>query len=106
MNAAAEEVVELLTNVDLREAILNALPMDPVTSAHLRSPPEGFAVKGDLLLRDGLIYVLAEEGIKLRIFEGCHDRKTAGHLGQKKTLELVGRDYFWPGIREFVKEYV
>jgi hypothetical protein len=81
MNAAAQEPVGLLTDVDLREAILNALPMDPVVSAHLRSLPEGYAKEGDLLLKDGLVYVPADEGIKLRILEGCHDRKTAGHLG-------------------------
>src|SRR3984957_8307984 len=29
----------------------------------------------------------------------------SGHFSQNKTLELVRRDYTWPGIRMFVKDY-
>ena len=57
------------------------------------------------LLHDGLIYVPAEERLKVEILNLCHDAKTAGHLGIEKTLELVLRNYYWPGIRAFVKQY-
>ena len=30
----------------------------------------------------------------------------AGHFGIQKTLELVTRHYWWPHVRNFVKEYV
>jgi len=50
--------------------------------------------------------VPADTEIKLRILEAHHDRKTAGHLGQDKMLELISRDYTWPGMREFVNEYI
>jgi len=29
-----------------------------------------------------------------------------GHPGEWKTLKLITREYWWPGITEFVKEYV
>ena len=29
-----------------------------------------------------------------------------GHPGQYKTLELITRDYWWPGIKRDVKSYV
>jgi len=29
-----------------------------------------------------------------------------GHPGEWKTLELITREYWWPGITEFVKEYI
>jgi hypothetical protein len=36
-----------------------------------------------------------------------HDTPTAGHLGIKKTLDLMfRRGLSWPGIRTYVKEYV
>jgi len=50
--------------------------------------------------------VPADTEIKLRILEAHHDGKTAGHLGQNKTLELIARDYTWSGMREFVNEYI
>jgi len=96
----------MLGDVDLRQAIWDALPKDPVAKAHLDSPAGGFMEEGGLLLKDGRVYVPEDNGVKLRILGGCHDGKTAGHLGQEKTLELVARDYFWPGMRKFVNEYV
>ena len=30
------------------------------------------------------------------ILTECHDSRYAGHLGMKKTEELVQRDFFWP----------
>jgi len=68
----------------------------------LEASPEGFAVEGGLLWQGGLVYVPADMEIKLRILERYHDRKTAGHQGQEKTLELVTQEYIWPGIRAFV----
>ena len=47
-----------------------------------------------LLLRNGLIYIPAVDTLKLEILKDCHDAKTAGHLGQEKTLELVSRNYY------------
>jgi hypothetical protein len=29
-----------------------------------------------------------------------------GHPGQWKTLELITREYYWPGMMEFVKAYI
>ena len=46
-----------------------------------------------LWIKEGRVYVPADTEIKLRILEAHHDRKTADHLGQVKTLELVARDY-------------
>src|SRR5262245_1789076 len=35
-----------------------------------------------------------------------HDDPLAGHYGEAKTLELLSRNYYFPGIRSFVKKYV
>ena len=35
-----------------------------------------------------------------------HDFRLGGHLGDTKTVELVLRDYWWPGLRRFVRTYV
>lgn len=105
-NASKVEPGETLENADLRRSIREALPRDPVARAHLKSLPSGFSEEGGLLLKGGLVYVPHDVEIKLRILEGCHDGRPAGHLGQEKTLELVQRDYVWPGMREFVNKYI
>ena len=91
---------------ELRQAIIDALPKDPVVGRDLESPPDGFTTEDGLLLKRGRIYIPADTEVKLRILEACHDRRTAGHLGREKTLELVSREYTWPGMRGFVEEYV
>jgi len=56
------------------------------------------------LLCHGLAYVPANDALKLEILKQCNDAKMAGHLGQEKTLEMVIRNYYWPGLRAFVKQ--
>lgn len=41
------------------------------------------------------------------ILQELHDSKTAGHLGQKKTIERVKRSpFYWPGMVAFARRWV
>jgi Integrase zinc binding domain/RNase H-like domain found in reverse transcriptase/Chromo (CHRromatin Organisation MOdifier) domain/Integrase core domain len=106
ITAVTMESANLGVDGELRDAIRDALVKDPAVEGYLDSPPEGFEVQEGLLLKDGLVYVPEDTEVKLRILEKYHDRRTAGHLGQEKTLELVGREFTWPGICAFVNRYV
>jgi len=44
---------------------------------------------------------LREECIAL-----CHDSPIGGHFGVKKTLHLLGRSFWWPGMAAQTKQYV
>ncbi|QRW23485.1 Reverse transcriptase (RNA-dependent DNA polymerase) [Rhizoctonia solani] len=35
-----------------------------------------------------------------------HDSPLAGHPGQQRTLELISRNYWWPGMKSSAKEWV
>ena len=35
-----------------------------------------------------------------------HDHATAGHPGIQRTISLISQRYWWPGLREFVRNYV
>ena len=50
------------------------------------------------------IYVPSD--LRLQVLEQCHDSPLAGHFGQKRTLELIQRDYYWPGLSTATKDYV
>jgi hypothetical protein len=43
--------------------------------------------------------------LRLRVLRDKHDHILSGHFGQAKTLELVRRDYIWPGLRSFVRDF-
>lgn len=44
--------------------------------------------------------------LRKNVLEECHDRPTAGHLGINKTLTRISNHYFWPNLRNDVKQYV
>ena len=59
-----------------------------------------------LLRLDGRIYVPNFGDLRLQILRFFHDHPLSGHFGQNRTLEAVRRQYTWPKVREFVKDYV
>ena len=40
------------------------------------------------------------------IHKSEHDSKVAGHFGQEKTIELVRRNFWWPGMDTDIAEYI
>ena len=44
--------------------------------------------------------------LRLEILQARHDAPTAGHFGIARTFELVARDFWWPGLRQQVREFV
>jgi hypothetical protein len=59
-----------------------------------------------LILFRGKIYVPKDKQLRRRLVMLHHDSPIAGYPGQWKTLELVSRNYWWPGISKFVFSYV
>jgi RNase H-like domain found in reverse transcriptase/Reverse transcriptase (RNA-dependent DNA polymerase)/Integrase zinc binding domain/Chromo (CHRromatin Organisation MOdifier) domain len=103
-------------NDNLRQAILDALPEDPAIGPHLSCLKDqnlptpnhlrNYSLEDGLLMKNGLIYVPANDSIKLQILRAHHDSPIAGHYGQDKTLELISREFFWPGMTKFVEDYI
>ena len=52
------------------------------------------------------IYIPDSNALKLKVAHQCHDAKVAGHFGRDKTLDLMKRNYYWPNIEEWVRNYV
>jgi len=51
-------------------------------------------------------YIPPHEELRREVVNRYHDTLTGGHPGHYKTLELIRRYYWWPGITVFVKNYV
>ena len=63
-------------------------------------------IEGDLVLKEGKIYVLKDEELRAEVVQLHHDVPAAGHGGRWKTVELVTRNYWWPGVTRDVGKYV
>ena len=59
-----------------------------------------------LLFHGEQVYVLEEEFIRAELLKRHHDNVLAGHFEVERTLELVGRKYYWTGMSQDVKDYV
>ena len=54
---------------------------------------EEWKIEGELVLKEGKIYVPKDEELRTEIIRLHHDVPMAGHGGKWKTVELVTRNY-------------
>jgi len=97
----------------LHNDIQAAYPSDPITSTHIQPTSPTLPTSSDkwttsdegLLLLKNWIYVPDVPELRLSVLKYKHDHPLSGHFGQNKTLELIHREYVWPKMREFIKDY-
>ena len=59
-----------------------------------------------IVYMDGRIYVLNNRKTRETILKENHDEADIEHPGQHRMMELIKRTYWWPGLREDVKNYI
>ena len=62
--------------------------------------------KDGIVYMDGKIYVPNNKKTKEIILKENYDEVNVGHPGQHRMMELIKRTYWWPGLKEDVKNYV
>jgi len=60
----------------------------------------------DLVLKEEKVYIPKDEELRVEMIWLYHDVPAAGHGGRWKTVELVTRNYWWPGVTKNVGRYV
>jgi len=63
-------------------------------------------IEGELVLKEGKVYVLKDEELRIEIIWWHHNILAVGYGGKWKTAELVTRNYWWPGVTRDVGRYV
>jgi len=66
---------------------------------------EEWEVEDGIVMKEGRIYV-PEEDLRREIIQLHHDTPVGGHGGRWKMMELIGRNYWWPGITKEIERYV
>ena len=66
--------------------------------------PEPWKEEQGIIYHDEQVYV--PEALRIQVMEENHDAPLVGHYGQDRTLELVKRTYFWPGMQSSIRDYV
>ena len=53
-----------------------------------------------------LYQVIVPMKYRREVLRHCHDVRTAGHLGIRKTLQRIRQKFYWPCMRRDVRAYV
>ncbi|KAF8750049.1 hypothetical protein RHS01_09512 [Rhizoctonia solani] len=110
----SEEEVEIVTEIHskLREDPSLEPIIQFLTEDVENAPPSiqkaywDYNWEEDLLWYRRKLVVLDSEPLKEQLLREFHDSPLAGHPGQQQTLELLNRNYRWPGMKSSAKEWV
>src|ERR1700677_1911356 len=87
------------------ESVVKAIK-DLKRSSTKRLRSDKWQLKQDLILFQGKVYVPKDNNLRHKVVELHHNSLSAGYPGQWKTIELITRNYSWPGLSRFTIEYV
>jgi len=62
--------------------------------------------KDGLMLKEEKVYVPKDKKLRAEVIRLYHDMSVGEHRGQWKTVELVTRNFWWPGVTREVKRYM
>ncbi|KAL1982820.1 hypothetical protein VTN96DRAFT_880 [Rasamsonia emersonii] len=97
------EIAALALSPDMEERIKEKLVTDETATEIYKDPPQGWEARNGLLFYHDRFYV--PKDVRMEVFRRLHNAPLAGHMGQKRTLELIQRKYYWPRMKKDVEEY-
>lgn len=106
-----------VVDVDLQQQLIDASTKDSMITHTLKAKENGLPLPMKSALtdwrhQDGLLfykdrcYVPDNAELRRSIVQRYHDLPVMGHPGRHKTMELVRKHYWWPGMYVFIKNYV
>ena len=67
---------------------------------------KGATVVDGALYREGALWVPDDVDMYVHIIREAHDPPACGHPGVARTMELIRRDYYWPGMKTEIQQYI
>ncbi|ESK86423.1 pro-pol protein [Moniliophthora roreri MCA 2997] len=112
-----EQLFVNVIDVELQDKLRDRLGTDDFHKMTLESltthgvPPiksalTNWEVNDSLIRFKGRVYILDDVVLRREITKTIHEGQPFGHPGQFGTLDLVQRDYWWPGMAKFVKSFM
>ena len=64
----------------------------------------GSRAANGLLYKDNKLWV--DNNLRLDVIQKVHDQPAVGHAGVRKTILLIQQHYFWPRMKQDIKQYI
>ncbi|RWR76339.1 hypothetical protein CKAN_00477800 [Cinnamomum micranthum f. kanehirae] len=112
-NLGPESYINSLVQVEgtILDRIKTETVKDQVTVRLLKQVTEGITRK--FWLEEGVLYAKGHHpfvpltgGLRKELLNETHDSPWVGHPGQERTMALLSRSYYWPRMKNDVKQYV
>ena len=96
---------------DLKDRILEALDAEEyylqtkekVQQADVLERYKDYAFQdGGILTLKGRVYIPNSSELRKSMLQEMHNVPYAGHPGYQKTVTMVRKEYFWPGMKKYV----
>jgi len=84
----------------IRQAQKDFAPMSKWVDAH------GLESRDDTWWKGPALVVVGNNDLKRGVTTLFHDSNTAGHPGITKTIQLIAQHYWWPGLKDYVTNYI
>jgi len=65
-----------------------------------------FGIEDEMVTYERRTYIPDSNVLKLKVAYQCYDAKVTWPFGRGKTLDLMMRNYYWPNMEEWVRNYV
>jgi hypothetical protein len=100
---------------DVKERFINAQETDPfvqTVTSYLQQEPIGIKygcyqmMEGGLLTYRRRLYIPYCDDLKRFILDELHKRPYIGHLGYQKMITATRKQFFWPGLKKDIAEYL
>lgn len=103
-------VKEQKADVSLVDLFDRVLPLNVLVDT-----PSGYFLDGEVLVRkwvphgkdfvgDPIIQIVVPQQFRALVLKTAHD--SSGHLGVKKTYQLILRNFFWPKLKRDISAYI
>lgn len=102
-----QDIKNLLDNAySVDETVLSILEaLDKDATRHPQITLADCQRRGKYLFYQNHLYVPDNGELKAELLRQCHDKPAIGHPGRSKTYELLSREYYWPGMYQYVEQW-
>lgn len=111
------ELFTKAVHVELQERIREMVSRDKTVMEsmnnawHLKKEPligkkEDWKMDEGIVLFKDKVYIPPDDNLRREIVKNHHNPPIMGHPGIQKTYKLVAREYWWPGMRHFITQFV
>jgi hypothetical protein len=103
----SQELLDQLPNFLNIDQLATEIKEGLLNPAEYPDPTElsKWSLRDGVLWRSHQLYIPEQQSLRLAILAKHHDDPLAGHFASRRTLELVARKFYWPGMNRTVDEY-